>query len=321
MWSRVIPRHVVLFALLAGDTSARKQDVDCPDGKTLLQIQPIRLVEGSKTSYTTETRTFLIPADASFVTTTLFGDGPETTYTIPPQGTPPVGTIIVKSPKTTVTSIISSLAASRTRTLTPSRSGDPTTVVVEQPDIPYKTITRTGNSDTRTTRTVQPDNGDETGTIVVEIPRETAPYVTVTRTGTLTVPVTSTLPPTDPNGISTVFVIIPPETVTYTDTRQADTSDTLSSSRPYTTFTRTGTGALPRTYTQTPDGPGETGTVVVELAFVRFNTITDSWTGSTTRTFTALPFDPSQTGTVMIQVPAEATPYVTTTRTGTGSLT
>ncbi|KAF4982291.1 hypothetical protein FZEAL_2077 [Fusarium zealandicum] len=299
------PRLTVPFSVSTANTLYLLIDflipeIDCPDGEKLIQLQPVRLVDGSRTSDITLTSTFIIAANATYTTTTVFGDGDPTTYTIPPQGTPPVGTVIVRLPfdsLTTINSTVTFLGAPITRTLTPDKPGDPTTVVVEEANISYTTISRTADVTAPVTRTLQPSNPGETGTVIIEVPQ---PYATVTRIGSVTAPVTSTQPPRGPGQTGNVFIDVPSDPI------------------PYATVTRTGTVTAPVTSTQPPRGPGQTGTVFIDVpsGFIPYETVTRTGTVTALVTSTQLPRGPGQTGTVFIDVP---TPYTTVSRIGTGT--
>lgn len=204
-----------------------------------------------ESSYADDVRTFLFPPDASYITTTVYGDGPSTTYTFPPQGTPPIGTVFPRLPYGPITSMTTTgpFPTAATRTLMPDDPGDPITVLIEQPDILYTTLTRTGQVTVATTRTLQPGSGGEKGTVIIDVPQEIAQYTTLTRTGTSTstIPITSTQPPGGPGQTGTVIVDLP-----------LDFS-------PFITTTEYGTMTAPTTTTRFPNGPGQSGTIIVNL--------------------------------------------------------
>lgn len=52
MWFRDITQYGVLFAVLA-DVTAGQGDLTCPDGLQVVQTQPIQLVNGTNTFYST----------------------------------------------------------------------------------------------------------------------------------------------------------------------------------------------------------------------------------------------------------------------------
>lgn len=54
MWFRDITQYGVFFAVLAEVTAG--QDLTCPDGLQVVQTQPIQLVNGTNTFYSTITK-------------------------------------------------------------------------------------------------------------------------------------------------------------------------------------------------------------------------------------------------------------------------
>lgn len=83
-------------------------------------------------------RTITIPPDTNYVTTTVYGDGTTTTFTIPPTGESRTGIVVVQLPYGTTTTITSTGAYPilATQTLKPDRPGDPIHVVVQKPGLP-----------------------------------------------------------------------------------------------------------------------------------------------------------------------------------------
>jgi hypothetical protein len=55
MWFRGITQYGALFAALA-EVTAGQADLTCPDGLQVVQTQPIQLVNGTNTFYSTITK-------------------------------------------------------------------------------------------------------------------------------------------------------------------------------------------------------------------------------------------------------------------------
>jgi hypothetical protein len=55
MWFRDITQYGVIFAVLA-EVTAGQEDLTCPDGLQVVQTQPIQLVNGTNTFYSTITK-------------------------------------------------------------------------------------------------------------------------------------------------------------------------------------------------------------------------------------------------------------------------
>ncbi|KLP19887.1 Uncharacterized protein LW94_13094 [Fusarium fujikuroi] len=217
-------RFIPELLLLGSTTQARPTD-ECPDGVSIVKVQPEVIVG-------------LQPVSISAVFTS------NTVLTIDGTTIPITG-----APTTLVT------AFTITKTSTRYITGNPEPYFTG----PYTTITSNNPGSNPTTITRPPSGNDHTGTVIIVNPSGgsggsggtrpafTGPYTTITNNGPAgSHPTTLTLPPSgnDPSG--TVIVVVPSGTGTQSKPFTG----------PYTTITSAGPGSQATTLTLPPSGTG-----------------------------------------------------------------
>ncbi|KAF5989495.1 hypothetical protein FBULB1_874 [Fusarium bulbicola] len=109
----------------------------CPEGKVVIQTQPIVIVDGSSTLYETFTTTFMIPHDAAYTSITIHGDRNATIFNIPPtgfRGTSPVVTVIIMTTIPTGAQIDPSASERDGITLPPVYPGGSSIAAIGRPE-------------------------------------------------------------------------------------------------------------------------------------------------------------------------------------------